>query len=214
MRLHRARLSAVVILGLIASLVVPVSLAGQSQTARDVEAAKEAERKLILSVAEGLKKRDAAMALPTDVKNWKPERTPWGDPDLAGVYSNSDESGIPFERPAQFAGRNLKDITPAELQKLQSAAARRGDRSRGQRCRGSRRPPAVVLVGEPEREQQPRVARASIRRTDAFRRRHPRRRSAPRPDRRHASAAAVVRPMVPRTAASTTGASRAACPAR
>jgi hypothetical protein len=111
MRHHRARLSAAVILSVTASLAT-ISLAGQSQTTRDVEAAKEAERKLILSVAEGLKKRDAAIALPTNVKDWRPGRTPWGDPDLAGVYSNSDESGIPFERPAQFNGRRLEDITP------------------------------------------------------------------------------------------------------
>ncbi len=54
-------------------------------------------------------------------KNWKPERTPWGDPDLAGVYSNSDESGIPFERPAQFEGRRLEDITEKELDQLRVA---------------------------------------------------------------------------------------------
>ena len=29
-----------------------------------------------------------------------PPRTPWGDPDIAGDYNNSDESGIPFERPS------------------------------------------------------------------------------------------------------------------
>jgi hypothetical protein len=45
-------------------------------------------------------------------------RTPWGDPDLNGVYSNSDESGIPLERPAQFEGRRLEDITAAELGRL------------------------------------------------------------------------------------------------
>src|SRR5678815_3530413 len=130
MRHHqRAPLSAAVILGLTASLAT-ISLAGQSptatqsptaaqsQTTRDVAAAKEAEGKLILSVAEGLKKRDAAMALPTNVKDWKPSRTPWGDPDLSGVYSNSDESNLPFERPAQFNGRRLEEITPAELDKL------------------------------------------------------------------------------------------------
>jgi hypothetical protein len=27
-------------------------------------------------------------------------RTPWGDPDLQGTYTNSNESGIPMERPA------------------------------------------------------------------------------------------------------------------
>ena len=47
-----------------------------------------------------------------------PPRTPWGDPDIAGDYNNSDESGIPFERPDEFAGRRMEDITPAELAKL------------------------------------------------------------------------------------------------
>jgi hypothetical protein len=46
---------------------------------------------------------------------YSPPKTPWGDPQIAGIYSNDDETGIPFERPAQFAGRRLEDITPAEL---------------------------------------------------------------------------------------------------
>jgi hypothetical protein len=45
-------------------------------------------------------------------------RTPWGDPDLQGTYSNSNESGIPMQRPAEFAGKRLEDVTPAELAKL------------------------------------------------------------------------------------------------
>jgi hypothetical protein len=45
-------------------------------------------------------------------------RTAWGDPDLQGTYTNSNESGIPMQRPAEFAGRLLKDVTPAELAKL------------------------------------------------------------------------------------------------
>ncbi len=49
---------------------------------------------------------------------WTPPRTEWGDPDLTGIYSNSDESGIPFERPARFDGRRLEDITPQELEAL------------------------------------------------------------------------------------------------
>ena len=47
-----------------------------------------------------------------------PQRTPWGDPDIAGAYNNSDESGIPFERPDEFAGRTLASFTQAELQTL------------------------------------------------------------------------------------------------
>jgi hypothetical protein len=47
-----------------------------------------------------------------------PPRTPWGDPQLAGVYSNDDETGVPFERPAQFEGRRIEEITPQELAAL------------------------------------------------------------------------------------------------
>ena len=51
-------------------------------------------------------------------KNYVVPRTPWGDPQVAGVYSSSDESGVPFERPSEFDGRTLADITPAELAEL------------------------------------------------------------------------------------------------
>jgi hypothetical protein len=44
-----------------------------------------------------------------------PPRTPWGDPDLQGDYTNKFEQSTPFERPAEFAGRRLQDITGAEL---------------------------------------------------------------------------------------------------
>ncbi len=47
-----------------------------------------------------------------------PARTPWGDPDLQGIYTNKDENGIPMERPAQFEGRTAADIRPSELQAL------------------------------------------------------------------------------------------------
>src|SRR3982751_300497 len=52
------------------------------------------------------------------VKTYVPPKTVWGDPNIAGVYTNNDESLIPFERPAQFEGRRLEDITEAELEKL------------------------------------------------------------------------------------------------
>jgi hypothetical protein len=45
-------------------------------------------------------------------------RTPWGDPDLQGTYSNSNESGIPMQRPPELAGKRLDEVTPAELAKL------------------------------------------------------------------------------------------------
>ena len=45
-------------------------------------------------------------------------RTPWGDPDLQGYYTNSDESLIPMERPEALSGRSLAEITPEELARL------------------------------------------------------------------------------------------------
>jgi hypothetical protein len=42
-------------------------------------------------------------------------RTPWGDPDIQGTYTNTYENGTPFERPEQFSGRKLSDITGQEL---------------------------------------------------------------------------------------------------
>ena len=55
---------------------------------------------------------------------WTPPRTPWGDPDLQGNYTNKYETSTPFERPKEFEGRRMEDITPAELA---AAVARRQD---------------------------------------------------------------------------------------
>ena len=51
-------------------------------------------------------------------QTYSPPKTPWGHPDLQGIYSNDDETGTPMERPAQFEGKTLADITPEELQKI------------------------------------------------------------------------------------------------
>jgi hypothetical protein len=51
-------------------------------------------------------------------QTWTPPRTPWGDPDLQGDYSNKYEQGTPFERPAEFEGRRLEDISGDELARL------------------------------------------------------------------------------------------------
>ena len=56
-------------------------------------------------------------------------RTPWGDPDIQGTYTNSNESGIPMERPAEFAGRRLEDVKPEELAKLIAERAVRAEKT-------------------------------------------------------------------------------------
>jgi hypothetical protein len=50
-------------------------------------------------------------------KPYSPPKTAWGDPDIGGSYTNTQESGTPFERPAEFAGKRLGDITPEDLAK-------------------------------------------------------------------------------------------------
>jgi hypothetical protein len=45
-------------------------------------------------------------------------RTPWGDPDLQGAYTNSDESLIPMERPDTLSGKSLSEISSDELAQL------------------------------------------------------------------------------------------------
>ena len=45
-------------------------------------------------------------------------RTPWGDPDLQGTYTNKYEQGTPFERPDEFEGRRIEDIPADELAEI------------------------------------------------------------------------------------------------
>ena len=56
-------------------------------------------------------------------------RTPWGDPDLQGTYTNSNESGIPMEKPAEFAGKRQEDVTPADLDRLIKQRAARQEKT-------------------------------------------------------------------------------------
>jgi hypothetical protein len=45
-------------------------------------------------------------------------RTPWGDPDLQGNFTNKYEQGTPFERPAEFDGKRIEDVHGQELADL------------------------------------------------------------------------------------------------
>src|SRR5262245_17948179 len=77
-----------------------------------------------LAVAVGLASASlAAQSQPTaakraPVKPYTPPRTPWGDPDLQGIYTNKDESGIPVERPSQFEGKKVDDVDDSEFAEI------------------------------------------------------------------------------------------------
>ena len=60
-------------------------------------------------------------------------RTPWGDPDLQGTWTNTTTT--PLERPSEFAGRSvLTDEERAELD-AQAAGNRDPPTTRGSICR-------------------------------------------------------------------------------
>jgi hypothetical protein len=86
-------------------------------------------------------------------RRWVPPRTPWGHPDIQGVYSNNDETGTPFERPAQFDGRRIEDITPAELGAI---IRQRNDQFNesvaGEEFAGGLRPPTHLIFDTFERK--------------------------------------------------------------
>ena len=52
-------------------------------------------------------------------------RTPWGDPDIQGLFTTDDELGVPFERPEQFAGRDV--VSDKEFADRQAQAARQAE---------------------------------------------------------------------------------------
>jgi hypothetical protein len=55
-------------------------------------------------------------------RKWTTPRTPWGDPDLQGTYSN--RTITPFERPASVNGREF--FTKEEVAKLEGSAQQSG----------------------------------------------------------------------------------------
>ena len=54
-------------------------------------------------------------------KAWTQTRTPWGEPDLQGVYSN--RTITPFERPAEFAGKAV--LSEAEIAQIEGRVVER-----------------------------------------------------------------------------------------
>ena len=65
---------------------------------------------------------DAQRSPTTAAQRWSPTRTPWGDPDLQGVYANDNEYATPLERPREFDGKTLADVTADEMTRLRASA--------------------------------------------------------------------------------------------
>jgi hypothetical protein len=56
----------------------------------------------------------SVVPLTTSAADWKSPRTPWGEPDLQGVWSTAAVMSTPFERPTSFGTRQR--LTDAEFE--------------------------------------------------------------------------------------------------
>jgi hypothetical protein len=60
--------------------------------------------------------------------NWSVPRTPWGHPDLQGIWTTDEEIGVPFERAKEFGERAL--MTDAEIAALEERERKRAEAPR------------------------------------------------------------------------------------
>ena len=58
-------------------------------------------------------------------QNWTPPKTPWGDPDLQGLYTSDDLMDTPLERPSEFGERLY--FTEGELAQAAAQLAKRAE---------------------------------------------------------------------------------------
>jgi hypothetical protein len=61
----------------------------------------------------------------TTASTYAPPKTPWGDPDLQGIWPGTDMVGVPFERPAQFGNRLF--LTEEEFKAREKQAQRQAE---------------------------------------------------------------------------------------
>jgi len=101
--------SLIAVVGIVAVCVFgSASLSGQSRTTPPA---------LVITAAEG------------KAVEYKSPRTPWGDPDLQGVWSSDDLENVPMSRPAQFKDLYLDDAQFAQRQAQVDRGAKQRDTS-------------------------------------------------------------------------------------
>ncbi|HEV8393518.1 MAG TPA: hypothetical protein VGQ37_04555 [Vicinamibacterales bacterium] len=76
----------------------------------------------------------------SSARNYVPPKTPWGDPDIQGGWTNVNENGIPLQRPDALTGKSVDEVDDselAELVKARNAAAEAGAAAIGGRDTGA-----------------------------------------------------------------------------
>src|ERR1051326_5674744 len=101
-----------------------------------------------------------AMAVLVTAQTYKAPRTPWGDPDISGLFTTDDELGVPFERPAQFGTRQTVTAEEYAQRQQQSVRADEADREEfvapraaGQGAAGTGPPNHWLERGKPARRE-------------------------------------------------------------
>jgi hypothetical protein len=69
---------------------------------------------LVLASTIGVVAQQAGASQNPGRRTFTPPRTPWGDPDLQGVWPGTEMVGVPLQRPEQFGTRNV--LTEDEFQ--------------------------------------------------------------------------------------------------
>ncbi len=63
---------------------------------------------IALSMTAGMSARPVAAGKPAAPRPpAAAPKTPWGDPDLQGIWTSDSEMGVPFERPSQYGGKQV-----------------------------------------------------------------------------------------------------------
>jgi hypothetical protein len=75
------------------------------------------------SATDGTKKSPTAART---TSRWTVPRTPWGDPDLQGLWPSIDMQGTPYERPSELAGQSVLDDKEFAARSAAQNARRRG----------------------------------------------------------------------------------------
>jgi hypothetical protein len=67
----------------------------------------------VMTMAQGRQVPAETTAAARRIKGWTPPRTPWGHPDLQGIWTSDDMRSVPTTRPEAMAGRTT--LTPEEF---------------------------------------------------------------------------------------------------
>ena len=68
-----------------------------------------------------------AAAPASPARPYVPPKTPWGDPDIQGGWTNVNENGMPLQRPDALTGKSIDEVDDSELAEIAEGAQRGGE---------------------------------------------------------------------------------------